>query len=91
MTASGPASPPPERDAAMENAEPIQIHVAVPHDYQTPFHEVVNNVTNLGMTVQQSYPDARSIQGSATPEVVNKLNEMGLSTSPVVRNLTWKV
>ncbi len=90
MTASEPASPPEERDPVMDKAEPIQIHVAVPHDYQTPFPEVVNHVTNLGMTVQQTHPDTRSIHGSATPEVINKLNEIGLAASPE-RKLTWKV
>ena len=74
----------------MDQNQPFGITVAVPHNYATPFHEVVNQLSSIGMNVEKAHPDARAIQGSGTQNTLNKLKEMGLPASRV-QKLSYKV
>ncbi|GAC1449146.1 MAG: hypothetical protein NVSMB9_32870 [Isosphaeraceae bacterium] len=77
-------------ESVMANDEQFQIHVAVPHGFQMPFHEVVNHVSSLGMKVDQTKFEVQSILGTGTQHVLDRIKEMGLAASRDQR-MTWDV
>jgi hypothetical protein len=68
----------------------LEIKVGVPLDYHLPFPDVVNQMPSQGLAVKGTYPDVRSIHGSGTQDVLQRLNQMGLKASEVQR-VSWKV
>jgi hypothetical protein len=63
-------------------AEKIDLIVSVPLDYPTPFSQLVEQVSSLGLTVDRTEPSLKAIMGSATEEVHRRLQEVpGLKVS----------
>jgi len=56
--------------------------VSVPLDHPTPFPQLVEHVSSLGLTINKTEPSLKAIMGSATEDVYRRLQEVpGLKVS----------
>jgi len=69
----------------------IPVKLVAPRGYPTPFEVLVNHARSLGLQVKETYPEVNAIHGSATPEALEKLQQIpGVAVSPV-QKVSWGV